>query len=132
MCRIKLPEIVIQPVTHLANLNTPVPMLIIGFYLATSNMTKALKDVHAYISIFIRLLGIPLLALVVMYFIGIDSVVLCAVVIAASSPVAAFSTMMSAKYNRDTQLSAGIVCASTLFSLLTIPLVVGLAQFLTC
>ena len=129
--QVSLPTIVKEPISFLASLNTPVPMLIIGFYLATSNMTKALKDVHAYISIFIRLVGIPLLALFVMYFVGIDSVVLCAVVIAASSPVAAFSTMMSAKYNRDTQLSAGIVCASTLFSLLTIPLVVGLAQYLT-
>lgn len=128
--RVSLPEIVRAPISFLAALNTPVPMLIIGFYLATSRLKKALKDVHAYIAIFIRLVGIPLLALFMMYFIGIDGVILSAVVIASSSPVAAFSTMMSAKYHRDTELSAGIVCLSTLFSLLTMPLVVGLARTL--
>jgi predicted permease len=52
------------------------------------------------------------------------------VVIAVSAPVAAFTTMMSAKYGRDTELSAGIVSASALFSLITMPLIVGLTRYL--
>ena len=127
---ITLPDIVKAPISFLASLNTPVPMLIIGFYLATSSLKRVLKDKDAYISMAVRLLGIPLLALFVMYFTGVDGMILSAVVIASSSPVAAFSTMMSAKYHRDTELSAGIVCASTLFSLVTMPLVVGLARYL--
>ena len=33
ICRIRLPYIVSEPMGYLANLNTPLPMLIIGFYL---------------------------------------------------------------------------------------------------
>lgn len=128
--RISLPTVLKTPVSMLAALNTPVPMLIIGYYLATSRLLRVLKDKDAYLAMAIRLILIPFLALFVMYVLKIDSVVMTCVVIAAASPVAAFSTMMSAKYHRDTELSAGIVSASALFSLATMPAIVGLSLYL--
>ena len=74
-----------------------------------------------------RLIIIPLAAFGVMVLCGVDKTVVSSVVIAVASPVAAFTTMMASKYGRDTELSAGIVSASALFSLITLPLVVGLA-----
>ena len=45
----KLPYIISQPVEYLAVLNTPLPMLIIGFYLSQADFKKAFNWQRAYI-----------------------------------------------------------------------------------
>lgn len=127
---VKLPTVIMSPVSMLASLNTPVPMLVIGYHLMYSDLRKVLKDKDAYIAMALRLIVLPLAVMGVMLMLKIDATITTATVIAVSSPVAAFTTMMATKYGRDTELSAGIVSASALFSLLTMPLVVGLTQYL--
>ena len=127
---VKLPTVIATPVSMLAALNTPVPMLVIGYHLMHSDLRKVLKDKDAYIAMALRLIVLPLAVMGVMLMLKIDATITTATVIAVSSPVAAFTTMMATKYGRDTELSAGIVSASALFSLLTMPLVVGLTQYL--
>lgn len=127
VCRIKLPEIVIQPVTHLANLNTPVPMLIIGFYLSRAKLKDAFSDVGTYIAMSLRLVIIPVIVTFIMALLKLDKTMMIAFVIACSAPTAASTTMFSAKFNRDVELSVGVVAASTILSIITMPLIVSLA-----
>lgn len=127
---IKLPQVIATPISMLAALNTPVPMLIIGNQLIKSDLRKVLRDKSAYLAMAIRLIFLPLAVMGVMLLLKIDAVVTTSVVIAVSAPVAAFTTMMATKYGRDVELSAGIVSASALFSLVTMPLIVGLTQYL--
>ncbi|MBQ3284235.1 MAG: AEC family transporter [Ruminococcus sp.] len=129
-CSIKLPTVIATPVSMLAALNTPVPMLVIGYHLMHSDLRRVLKDKDAYIAMALRLIVLPLAVMGVMLALKVDATVTTATVIAVSAPVAAFTTMMATKYGRDTELSAGIVSASSLFSLITMPLVVGLTQYL--
>ena len=79
----------------------------------------------------IRLIILPLAVMGIMLLLRVDPTVTTATVIAVSAPVAAFTTMMATKYGRDAELSAGIVSASALFSLITMPLTVGLTQYLS-
>jgi len=118
------------PINHIANLNTPLPMLIIGFYLANAPIMKALKDKSSYLTIVLRLAVIPLLSLGGLWLCGLRGTVLVSVVIGASAPVATATTMLATRYERDTDLSVNIVVLSTLLSILTMPLIVGLAQTL--
>lgn len=127
---IHLPEVLSKPVSYMAALNTPLPMIIIGFYLSRTNLREALRDKKAYAAIALRLIAIPLLTLLLMFVFQIRGVVLVACVIAAAAPVAAATTMFAAKFDRDTSLSVNLVSLSTLFSLVTMPLIVGLAQIL--
>ena len=127
VCRIKLPEIVIQPVTHLANLNTPVPMLIIGFYLSRAKLKDAFSDVGTYIAMSLRLVIIPVIVTFIMALLKLDKTMMIAFVIACSAPTAASTTMFAAKFNRDVELSVGVVAASTILSIITMPLIVSLA-----
>ena len=103
---IKLPTVPASCISFLAALNTPVPMLVIGYHLVHSDIRRVLKDKDAYIAMALRLIIIPAAVMGVMLALGIDSVIIVSTVIAVSSPVVAYSTMMSAKYGRDTQLSA--------------------------
>lgn len=127
---VKLPQVISAPVDYMASLNTPLPMLIIGFYLSRTNLKQALLDKRQYLAIALRLVVIPLCTLVLMYILHIRGVILVACVIAASAPVAAATTMFATKFDRDTALSVNMVSLSTLFSLITMPLIVGLAQTL--
>lgn len=127
---VKLPTVIGSPISLLAALNTPVPMLVIGYHLVHSDLRRVLRDKGAYFAMAMRLILIPLATLGIMYLSGVDGVIAVAVTIAVSSPVAAYTTMMASKYGRDVSLSAGIVSASSLFSLITMPLIVGLANYI--
>ena len=75
---------------------------------------------------------LPLLLLGALLLAGVrDQTTVVACLIAASAPAVAATTMFSAKFNQDTILSVGVVSFSTLLSLATMPLVVGLARYLT-
>ena len=126
--RIHLPYIIIQPVEYLAALNTPLPMLIIGFYLSQANLKKAFTDAGAYLAMAVRLVVVPLLAMVVMCGLNVDKTIMIACVIASAAPTAATTTMFAAKFNRDVELSVSVVASTTLVSILSMPLVVALAE----
>lgn len=127
-CQIKLPNIVIEPIEYLSNLNTPVPMLIIGYYLSQANLKRAFTDLGAYIAMGVRLVAIPLLALFVMSAFKVDPTIIITCVIASSAPTAATTTMFSAKFNRDVELSVSVVAATTVLSIITMPIVIALSQ----
>lgn len=122
-----LPEIIYSPIKHLANLNTPLPMIIIGYYLADIDFKAALKDFKSFYVIFLRIVAMPLLALGILYLCGVRGNMLISLVISVSTPTAAITTMFAAKYERYPGISCNIVSLSTLLSVITMPLIVGLA-----
>jgi predicted permease len=127
---VTLPEVVAKPVSLLADLNTPLAMVIIGFYLAGADFGATLRARAAYLTTAIRLVVFPLLLLAALYPFRamLDREMMLAMVTAASAPVAAMVTMFSARYERDVALSVGLVSGSTLLSLLTMPVVVAFAM----
>ena len=128
----KLPPLALEPMRAVANLNTPLPMLIIGYYLADAKLGRVLTDAKVYGVMALRLVVVPLLLLGGLLLAGVrDQTTVVACLIAASAPAAAATTMFSAKFNQDTILSVGVVSYSTLLSLATMPLIVGLARHLT-
>lgn len=125
-----LPEILGKPIHMLAQLNTPVPMIIIGYYLAGAKFSTVVKTPSAWTAGAIRLIVYPLMILAILYpFKGrLDRTMTLAIITAASAPVGAMVSMFAAKYRRDVDTSVGIVSATTLASILTMPLVISLAM----
>ena len=120
--------IISQPITLLAGLNTPLPMIIIGYHLANSKLLSAIKNFKSIFSMGLKLIVFPLLTLLLMYLCGIRDEVLVALTISASAPTAAITTMFSSKYGADTTLSVSMVSLSTIISILSMPLIITLAQ----
>ena len=123
-----VPEIVTKPIGFLANLNTPLPMMVVGYYLSKSKILDAFKDVKGFLCVLFRLIVMPVLAFGGMMICGIRGTVLITCVIAGSAPVAAATTMFAAKFDNDAKLSVNLVTLSTLLSVITMPLIVGFAQ----
>lgn len=128
--QIHLPDILLSPVQYIAGLNTPLPMLVIGFHLTRFDIKKSVKDLSIYSVMLIRLIAIPCLSLLIMKFFGVGGDILTACTIASSAPVAATTTMFATKFNRDVDLSVGLVSMSTILSVITMPVIIALSQTL--
>lgn len=126
---IQLPEVVLTPVNYIASLNTPLPMIIIGFYIAKLDFRNLMKGIKGYVAILLRLVVMPLITLGLLLLFNVKGTLLMVCVIASSAPTAAITVMFSNKYKRDTELAAQLISLSTIFSLITMPVIIGLAQY---
>lgn len=127
---VPVPTLITDAVGHMASLNTPVPMIIVGYYMAQTDILGALKDVKGYLCMFIRLIAMPLLMLALMLLAGVRGTVLTSAMICICAPAATACTMFATRYERDTLLSVNLVSLSTLFAVVTMPLLIALTQYL--
>ena len=121
---IPVPELLANGIGHMASLNTPIPMLIVGFYLTQTDLVAALKDSRGWLCIALRLVAMPLLALGGLLLCGVRGDVLTACMICIATPVATACTMFATRFDRDPRLSVNLVSVSTLLSVATLPLVI--------
>lgn len=128
--QIKLPTFLSSAVTHLGNLNTPLPMIIVGYNLSTFGVLKVFNDKKIYWPLFLRLAIAPAVSFGALWLIGIRGIPLIACTVAASAPAAALSVMFANKFGGDAALGSKIVSVSTLLSIITMPLFVALAQMI--
>ena len=130
LMHVRLPSLIMSPVSYMAELTVPLPMLVIGYQLSQANFSSTLRYKGLWISSALRLLVFPALTLVLCMLLGMDRTVLLALVIAAATPAAAVINMFAIRFHGDSKLSSSTVAISTLLSCLTIPLIVGLAMAL--
>lgn len=125
---IPVPTLVVDGIGHLAALNTPVPMLIVGFYLAQTNLLAAVRDGRGWLCMALRLVAAPLLALGILLLCGIRGDLLTSCMICIATPVATACTMFATRFDRGPRLSVNLVSLSTLLSVVTLPLLVALTR----
>ena len=127
---VSLPQVVKTPVHLMSEMNTPLAMLVIGFYLAGADFRRVLRSGAAYVAAAIRLVAFPLALVGLLWLLrgSLDRTMSLALVIAASAPVAAMVSMFASKFGRDVDLSVGLVSGTTLLSIVTMPPVVALAM----
>ena len=127
-----VPEVIRTPIRAMAGMNTPLAMIVIGYYLAGAKLGAVLRMRAAWVSAAIRLVGYPLLmtAAIWPFRRSLDRDMMLALVIASAAPVAAMVSMFAAKFERDVDASVGLVSGTTLLSVLTMPPVVALAMHL--
>lgn len=130
LLRVSIPSLLLTPMQYISNLNTPLPMLIVGYQLSQVDLRRALRSGRCWLSMALRLVASPLLTLVICLLLGSPSSVTLAIVIASSAPAGAALSMFAARFEKDTELASSIVSTHTLFSALTMPLIVALAQYL--
>ena len=130
LLHVRIPELLMVPLTHVGNLTIPLPMIVIGFQLSQADLRSVLRRGGLWLSMLLRLVAFPAIALAIMLALRIDRTVLLAVMIAAASPAAAIVNMFTVHYGGDTELSSSTVATHTLFSCLTMSVMVGLAMAL--
>lgn len=126
----RLPSFLATPVHHMAKMNTPLAMIIIGYGLAGAKLGRVACNPSVYVASFIRLLGYPLLFIAALYPLRahLDRQMMLALVVSASAPVAAMVSMFATKFRRDVDTGVAVVSGTTLLSILTMPAVIALAM----
>lgn len=127
---IPIPKVIYEPISYMASLNTPLPMIIIGYHLAHSSLIAGLRSIKCIIAIIIKLVVLPLIVLCGLYICGIRGILLVSLVISCSAPTAANTTMFASKFGANTELSVNMVSLSTVLSIVSMPLIITLAQYL--
>lgn len=123
---IRLPKFINKPIELLGDITTPLSMLVIGSMLYSSSAIECFYNKKLYIVSFIRLIIIPLLIYILLKGIVKDSILLGIPVIISAMPAASNTAILANEYNTNEKLASQAVFISTLFSIVTIPLISGI------
>ncbi len=128
LSRLPVPGIVTSVLGHIAGMNTPVAMILLGTYMAKLPL-KEFVDKRAFSCVLMRLIVLPAVILAVFWVLPIHNHdVAMAVYIAAATPVGANICVFAQQYDCDYQLSVVTVCLSTVLSIVTLPALAMAAQ----
>ncbi len=125
---IELPEVLRAPINHFANLNTPLPMLFVGYSLSKIDFRRTFIQWEVYGAALLRLVVVPAISVVLLFLIGVRGTLLVSMAIAVSAPTAASAPMFATKFGGDTEAAVNVVAITTILSLLTMPMLVAGTQ----
>lgn len=127
---IKLPEVIYMPVSYLADLNTPLAMIMFGTYLASADWKTIFSDKRVFVTAGVKIVLVPLITIGILKLLGFNSVLLAACVLSAAAPTANNTVMFAAKYGRNTAAASKATALISIMSVITMPVMIALAQYL--
>ena len=128
LARIRIPSVLLDTIDYVAAMNTPVGMMVAGIALAETNLWEAVKNKRIYLITAVKLLVIPVIMTAILAFLPLSSTVLCTMLVAAACPTATTCTIFALRYDANYKYASEIFAISTLISLITIPVIVSLAE----
>lgn len=126
---VSLPAAVTGIIGTIASMNGPLAMIVLGVYLAQIPLKSLFTDKKVYLATAVRLLVIPALTIVLMMlFPDKYLMVKLTILIAASAPVGSNVAIFAQIYDKDYTQAVKEVCMSTLFCIITLPIMLGIAN----
>lgn len=123
------PALVSRCIASVSAMNGPVAMIILGFYLAQTNLRSLFGKASTYLVSAVRLVLIPLLTLLLLAVApGVSADIKLSLLLAASAPIGANVAVYAQKLGKDYVYAVETVCLSTLFSILSMPAIILLAE----
>lgn len=126
--QISVPKVILEPVRYIGSLNTPLAMIVSGVTIAQSNFLQGLKDKRIYWIAFIKLLLVPVMVLGFFFLFHIEQKALMSTILVGACPTATASTLLAIQYGRDEKYASRIFGITTIFSVVTLPLLVILGE----
>ena len=123
-----LPTFVMTGIEYTASLCTPISMLIIGALLSTRTARQIFASGKIYFLCFIKLLFTPLLVAFAMKLMGFSELWIFFAATVVAMPTATTETMLAELYDIEPGYSAQAVGTTSLFSVITMPIVIFVVQ----
>ena len=120
----RLPSPVESALSSIGSINTPMAMMIIGSSLAHSDIRAAFSNPRLYRVSLLRLIVMPLVFIGLALVVPINRMLAGICVIVAAMPIAGNCSMLSDIYTPEDMTSSHAVIVTTLFSGVTLPLLV--------
>ena len=118
---IPLPELLEDSLRTVGSCNTALSMILVGSIIADMDI-NLLHDRDTFYYSVIRLVILPLLALIGCQCVGTDSLVRNITVILTAMPAGATTSILALKYNGDAAFASACTALTTVLSLLAVPL----------
>lgn len=126
---IEVPGILKNSITAIKELNTPLAMFTVGIYLAQTDLKNMFFKKSLYTISLVRLLVIPALAILLLWPLPASMLDMkIALFIAAACPVGSNIAVYAQLHNQDYAYSVETVIISTILAIVTMPIMVSLAQ----
>nr|WP_263314620.1 AEC family transporter [Mammaliicoccus sp. Marseille-Q6498] len=123
---IRIPDFLWTTVSYLSDAMIAIALLLLGAQIA--NIKLSFKWTNSYFYIFIRLIVGPIIAFAIIKIMGLDGVIAQTLFIASAMPTSVNSSVIAQEYNNYPELAAEIVFLSTLFSAVTVVIVIYLSH----
>lgn len=117
------PEMIARPITMVGNITVPAALMIIGSSMARLPLREIIGSGKVYATSFLRLVIVPLSVYFLFRLCGVNTLINNINTLVIAMPVASFGTMFCMKYGRNPSLMTEATFITTLFSIITIPLI---------
>jgi predicted permease len=127
LLRLQLPGLLSNTVGHLADLTTPLAMMVAGATIMQSDFKKLLKKTKIYYVTCVKLILLPLIVYGAFLLIPAAPVqVRNVILVGAAMPAATMVTVLAVRYKKDAVYASEIFAMTTVLSLITLPFAVML------
>jgi predicted permease len=109
-------------------MNTPLAMMVSGVTIAQTDFIKLFGKLRSYYIALYKLILLPVITLLIYQFLKIPDIVLLTTVLACACPTAATINLFSIRYEKNYLYASELFALTTILSLLTIPLVMVIAN----
>lgn len=126
--RMELPKFIVDAFSGLGKCTSPLSMVYIGALLASMNIKKAFRIASVFIVSLNKLILVPILLgllyilAIKLFNLEIDRIALFVLAMQAGMPCQTIIVVMTRRYGGDYHLAASNLFVSTLFSIITLPL----------
>ncbi len=123
---IPVPSNIQNSIKLIGSMTTPLSMMSIGFILGQVKLKDYLGDWTLFYGLIIKLILLPLIIILFFRAIGNTSTVANAIVFQTALPAATLASIFADRFNKEREYTTIFVVTSTLLSMLTIPIIVGI------
>jgi len=121
---VEIPAVLMKPIELLGGAAVPMLLLVLGLQLVNSYERLRLHASTITVATVLRLLVAPLIAIGVAWLTGVQGLTRRACMLEASMPAGVTSTILALEYDLEPEVVTGTVFVSTLFSALTLSIVI--------
>ena len=119
--QIRMPAIIEDPLEMIANMNTPMAMMVAGINIAQADLKHTFKKARLYWLSFVKLIVMPMGLIGLFYFLPVDNVIKTVMILASSCPVGVTGSLFALRYGKDAVYASELFAMSTLLSIITVP-----------
>ena len=121
---------IMESISMMGAMNTPLAMLVLGAYLAKENLSEIFTSGRIYVIAFYRLILLPLVYVFLFALLPVQYNIKTIILIAVAAPVGSLAPVFAQMFHQDTGYGAKIVSLSTILSLISMPIILMISEII--
>lgn len=121
LAQIRIPAIMKEPMDMIADMNTPMAMMVAGINIAQADLKHTFKKGRLYWLSFVKLILMPMTLVGLFCLIPAGREVKTVMVLAIACPVGVTGSLFALRYGKDAVYASELFAMSTVISIVTVP-----------